>query len=241
MRRLLLTQNDGEKRWLVAVAAVLEAQAVIEGIGGHRPDAEPSIDWRPRQITGRFDVVITGVSKANAAGGVAMAYDPAQHMGVLSIGVGGALPGSGLDLGDVVLASRSIFADEGAITPSGYEDIASMGFPPDQGIGEGAMSVAISPSLLEALEPVAEAIGTVACVSTCSGTDEAAREVVRRTDAIVEAMEGAAAGLAARRVGGAASLFGEMRIISNTTGDRDRQMWRLTEAIDRLREVCSLL
>ena len=64
------------------------------------------------------------------------------------------------------------------------------------------MDVPISAVMLEALEPLAEAVGPVACVSTCSGTDEAAHEVVRRTSSLVEAMEGAAAGLAARRVGG---------------------------------------
>lgn len=241
MSRPLLAQIDGVKRWLLAVAAPREAQAVVEGLSGTRLREEPPIAWSATSITDRFDVVVTGVGKANASGGVARAYEPATHAGVISIGVGGALPGCEAKLGATILANSSIFGDEGAITPGGYEEIASLGFPPNQGMGDGSMGVEISASLLEALGPAAEAVGPVACVSMCSGTDGAAREIAARTSAIVEAMEGAAAGLATRRIGGASALFAELRVISNTTGDRDRQVWRLSEAIEGLRELSALL
>lgn len=82
------------------------------------------------------------------------------------------------------------------------------------------------------------AVGRIATVSTCSGTDAAAGEVVRRTGAIVEAMEGAAVGLVAHRLG---VRFGEVRVVSNTTGSRTRQVWDLRGALARLSDVASAL
>ena len=57
--------------------------------------------------------------------------------------------------------------------------------------------------------------GPTATGAQCSGTEAAAREIVRRTGAVAEAMEGAAVVHAARRLGTAGI---ELRVISNTTG-----------------------
>ena len=73
--------------------------------------------------------------------------------------------------------------------------------------------------------------GPIATVATCSGTGTAAEEVVARTGAIAEAMEGAAVVHAARRQRVPAI---ELRVVSNTTGDRDRQRWDLTGALSVL-------
>ncbi|MGA1045489.1 MAG: hypothetical protein ACO3ZY_09835, partial [Phycisphaerales bacterium] len=70
-------------------------------------------------------------------------------------------------------------------------------------------------------------VGVIATVATCSGTDRLASEVVRRTGAIAEAMEGAAVLHAARRLGAPAI---EVRAISNTTGDRPEQRWEIARA-----------
>jgi futalosine hydrolase len=83
--------------------------------------------------------------------------------------------------------------------------------------------------LLECLDtPIVSAIATV---STCSGTDAAATEIAHRTGAAAEAMEGAAVGLVAFRHKVA---FAEVRVISNTTGDRSRQVWALEESLAEL-------
>ena len=70
--------------------------------------------------------------------------------------------------------------------------------------------------------------GPIATVATCSGTDAAAESVARRTGAVAEAMEGAAVVHAARRLGVPAI---ELRVISNTTGDREDQEWDLAGAL----------
>jgi futalosine hydrolase len=76
-------------------------------------------------------------------------------------------------------------------------------------------------------------VQAIATVSTCSGTNALAREIVTRTGAEVEAMEGAAVGLVASRLGVG---FAEVRVISNTTGDRGSQQWDLPGALAALRE-----
>ena len=207
-------------RVLLIVAAGIEADAVLNGLGARGP---APAEWTPEKIGDRFELVVSGVGKAAAAGAAARFLDPAAHAAVVSLGVAGALPGSGLSIGDTVCATRAVFADEGFETPDGFTDISSAGFPPGP---EGGMGVACRAELIDALTPITDAAGPVATVSTCAGTDALAAAVAARTGAIAEAMEGGAVGVSAWRVG-CAVWFSELRVISNTTGDRDRQEWDL--------------
>ena len=68
-------------------------------------------------------------------------------------------------------------------------------------------------------------------VGDWESADEAARQVVQRTGATAEGMEGAAVALVAVRH---ALAFAELRVISNTTGRRAGQVWKLPEALARL-------
>lgn len=211
--------------WLVCVAAEKEADAILRGLGVRET---PTL-WDPIPIA-QAEVLLTGVGKSAAAAGVARFFDPARHAGVLSVGIAGALPGSGLNMGDTVLANPSVFADEGAITPRGFLSLDAMGF------GRDAPPTLPDDTSRAALTPLADRLGPVATVSVCSGVDSWAAETARRTGAIAEAMEGAAAALAARRVDPDAR-FAELRVISNTTGDRSRQIWDLAGALARLGDL----
>lgn len=227
-------------RFLLAVAAPAEVRAVLRGLGSARSDDAPA--WTARACPGPFDLIETGVGKGCAAGGVAHCFHPTRHVGVISLGIAGVLPGSDATIGTVILASSSVYADEGASTPSGFVDIASMGFGPDP--HRAVIRVECDAFLREQLTPVADRVGGVATVSTCSGTDELAHEVTQRTGAIAEAMEGAAVGFTVRRLGlatGASPAFAELRVISNTTGDRARQVWDLPRALSRLEQLGSQL
>lgn len=233
--RALLDTSRG--RWLLVIAAPGEARA-IAGALSVEVDETP---WSITPIAERFDALVSGVGKANAAGAVAHALDPSRHAGVLSIGIGGALP-DGMDgwrcaIGDVVCASESVFADEGVRTPTGFEDVASMGFPP---IGDG-VSIACDEHALKHVHALGDVVGPIATVSTCSGTIALAGDISSRTSALCEGMEGAAVGLAAKRVAGEDFPFLEMRVISNTTGDRGSQRWEIARALDRLGEVARVL
>ncbi len=180
-----------------------------------------------------FDVLCTGVGKSNAAGATARFFDPDAHRGVLCVGIAGALPGSGLELCDAVVASRSVFADEGIGTDDGLISMADAGFG---AFADGSMGHDHDPQLLARIAPLVDRTGVVACVSWCSGTDHCATAVARRTGAIAEAMEGAAVSLAATRVMPAVATA-EIRVISNTTGARANQRWALDDALDRLGDV----
>jgi hypothetical protein len=53
---------------------------------------------------------------------------------------------------------------------------------------------------------------------------------------MVEAMEGFSCALAARRINPDAR-FAEIRVVSNTTGDRARQRWDLDRALARMAKL----
>lgn len=221
------------RRVLVAVAAEVECRSVLKGLG--YPDIPVPRRWTWASA-GPWDVLHTGVSKSNAAAATALALDPKIHAAVVSIGIAGAYPpGNVAMLGTTLAATTSMLADEGVTTPDGFRDCASLGFP----LFEGAFEAAIGdPHLLDAIEPHVETSGPVATVSACSGTDHLALMTSARTGAIAECMEGAAVGLVAGRQGVA---FLELRTISNTTGDRDRQSWDIPLALERLSDLASRL
>lgn len=238
MTRLLDPVLAG-RRVLLVVAVEAEANAVRRGLE-QRP-AQPAPRWARVELNHRFDMIVSGVGKANAAGATAHALDPMRHAVVLNLGVAGALPRepAALDLGAVILGTRSTFADEGMHVPGqhGFRSLAQMGFAPLPDPADG-MSVHADPALLEALAPVAAARAAIATVSTCSACDALAAEMVRRTGAEAEAMEGAAVGTSAQALG---LRFLEIRAISNTTGDRDAQRWDISAALDSLARVAAAL
>lgn len=219
---------------LVCVASHKEAAAVLRGLGAPESAAHAP-DWTLLRAPGAcdsLDVIITGVGKANAAAATMRAIQPLRHRLVLSLGIGGLLPGREALLGAAVLATSSVFADEGALTPGAFVDVGAMGFPPAPGVQ--GVSMPTDRRSLRSLRVLVDEIGGVATVSTCSGTDALAHEIARRTGAMVEAMEGAAVALVAHRLG---VPFGELRVISNTTGDRGAQRWDMSAALSALERV----
>lgn len=218
----------GDGRVLFAIAAPAEWGAVAAGLGANAVQPRP---WTAAALSSFIDGVLTGVGKANAAGAVARVLDPGRHRLVLSLGVAGALGQGGPAIGDAVCSTASIFADEGLETGEGFRTCAEMGFPLGEFQGN---AVPPDAGLVGLLKPVCAAAGPVATVSTCSGTDARRDQVVARTGAIAEAMEGAAIGLVAARLG---VPFAELRVISNTTGARSRQVWDLKRALGALTDL----
>jgi futalosine hydrolase len=228
------------RRALLVVAVDAEANAIRRGLG--LPD-HPHAPWSRTEINECFDLVVTGVGKSNAAGGTARTLDPIRHAAVLNLGIAGALPRESappLPIGSTIAATRSILADEGMLAPSGFASLAQMGFAPIASAEHGSdgMSVTVHGPLLDALAPLVDATGPIATVSTCSANDGLAHDTAQRTGALAEAMEGAAVGTVALALG---VPFLELRAISNTTGDRERQEWNIRAAFDALSRVASML
>ena len=120
-------------------------------------------------------VVTSGVGRTNAAAATTEAilrHGPFDC--VLSAGVAGALPGGGLAIGGVVVASSCLYVEEGLFTPGGFTDITALGLA----LGDFAGNVVPVDGRLLALLQERFAVGPIATVATCSGSDPAAKEVV---------------------------------------------------------------
>lgn len=182
-------------------------------------------------------ILAAGVGRTNASAATTRALvEDGPFDAVLSVGVAGALPGiePPLDPGALVIGSESVYHEEGLLVPDGFLDMTGLGFP--LGPFEGNR-VPADPGLLESLRNLGTC-GPIATVASCSGTDEAALEVHRRTSALVEAMEGAAV-LHAALLQGVPAI--ELRVVSNTTGDRDQQVWDLPAAFEGLATAMPLV
>lgn len=250
----LTAQGDAripaQRPWLLVCAAPAEGRAVSLALDPARfssPDSTP-VRWRSVPLHEQFDLLVTGVGKANASAGVARALDPSRHVGVINLGVCGALPRSKLNLLDTVLATASVYADEGVQTPDRFITMGECGFPPAMGVPTPTtaradpMSVPCDPRLVKSLARVSQKHGVIATVSSCSGRNRSALLVTARTGAIAEAMEGAAVGFTVTRLAAEHStplMFAELRIVSNTTGTRSRQRWDLPGALEKLTCVTS--
>lgn len=191
--------------------------------------------WGIVEIAPGVDLLHLGVSKSNAAGALATTLAThRRYAAVVNAGIAGSLPDGhefALQPTDTVVATRCVFADEGIVTPAGYQSVAAMGFPINS-TGEDAF--ACDARLIDAFTPLVTAAGDIATVSTCSGTDALARAVAVRTKAIAETMEGAACALVCHRLG---IPFVEVRAISNYTGDRAKQAWDIKGALASLERL----
>lgn len=216
----------------------MEARALVQG----RPLLLDEAGWVEHRLDEECGLAVCGVGKANAAACTACLIrgSPLDSIGcVISIGIAGALPGQPEPaIGDSVAATQSVFADEGVRTPDGFLTCEQLGFPlwgPETSDPRHAQHAA---GLRAVLAGSCTRSGVIATVSSCSGTYRAAAEVVERTGAIAEGMEGAGVALVARRLG---VHGGEVRAISNTTGDRPGQRWDIPAGLAELGAVFARL
>lgn len=189
---------------LVCVATDLEGEILRQRLG-----AAPGIE-----------IVRMGFGPVNAAHAVTLVIAREKPGAIVVCGVGGAYPESGLRVGDVACAATECYGDLGAASPTGFLDMRAMGFP----IVDAP--VPLYNELPMHVFPVQKRAGFVT-VTTCTGTDAAARALEARTGGAVENMEGAAVAHVAHLHG---VPVGEIRGISNIVTDRDTSTWRLKEA-----------
>jgi futalosine hydrolase len=178
-----------------------------------------------------------GVGKANAAATTALLLDNLNPEAVLCFGCAGAYPGSGLQIGDLLLASEEIYGDEGAMTSDGFLDMEGLGFPLAEADGERWFNrFPTDPELLGRNQRLVAAqsgkgrrvaVGPLVTVSTCSGSTALGSELAQRTGGLGENMEGAAVAQLCVRF---SVPFFEVRGISNLVEDRDPSRWELATA-----------
>ncbi|MER6753373.1 futalosine hydrolase [Micromonospora echinofusca] len=211
---------------LVVTAVPAEAEAVRAGL----PD--PSTVVLPVGVGPAVAAATTArlLALAEAAG--------RSYRGVVSAGVAGGFAGRA-EVGATVLGSVSVAADLGAESPAGFLPVDELGMPPEW-LG-GGLALAADPGLLAALRaglPTAT-VGAVLTVSTVTGT-AASTDALRRRhpDAVAEAMEGYGVAVAAAQAG---VPFAELRTVSNPVGPRDRDAWRMREALAALTTAAAAL
>ena len=228
--------NDPRPAPLALICSVpLEAEPLQALLLEPKPFAvgrRPAVSGR---LEGREVVVISGgMGKTNAAQALTALLETREVAGVVGFGVGGAYHGSGLEPGDVAIATSEIYGDEGVAAPQGWLTTREIGIPLlEQGALRNFNEFPIAPPRLAAavralraagIVPVA---GTFVTVSCCSGTAARGEELARRFGAICESMEGAAYAHVAALY---EIPFLELRGISNLVEDRDLSRWRLSDA-----------
>lgn len=74
-------------------------------------------------------LVASGAGKVNAAHAATIMIERFGPELIINFGVGGAYPDSGLGIGDIAVADREIYGDEGIILRKGFKDLRFMGLP----------------------------------------------------------------------------------------------------------------
>ncbi|WP_442952309.1 MULTISPECIES: futalosine hydrolase [unclassified Paenibacillus] len=155
---------------------------------------------------------------------------------VVSTGIGGGFPGRAA-VGSLVVADAMVAADLGSQTPDGFLSVDELGFGSSRVAADAALAARLRHELQRA--GLAVSGGTAVTVSTATGTAETAAELLRRVpDAATEGMEGFGVATAAQQFGVPAL---ELRAISNAVGPRDRDAWRIKDALDALQAASSIL
>ncbi len=146
---------------------------------------------------------------------------------VLLCGSGGSYPKSGLQNGDLAVASEEICGDLGVATETSFIPLEQLDIPYQAELMPALRQrFPLSPqltALAQQLLPEA-AFGPFVTVNCCSGHPSLSEELLKRTGGICENMEGAAAAQVCAEFN--IPLL-ELRGISNPTGTRDCDQWDL--------------
>ncbi|MCX4489587.1 futalosine hydrolase [Streptomyces anulatus] len=217
-------------RVLVVTAVPVERDAVTRAFGG-TPETV-ALPGAELHRLGAFDVLAGGAGPAAAAAATAFALAsgssaPEPYGLVVSAGIGGAFTPL-TPLGSLVVASDIVAADLGADTPDGFLPVTALGFGRDR--------FAPPPALVRKVAATTgAAAGPVLTVSTVTGTAERAGALLAaHPGALAEAMEGFGVAEAAAR---AEVPVLELRAVSNAVGPRDRDAWRIGDALAALTEA----
>lgn len=194
------------------------------------------------------DVVyaVSGVGKTNAAHAATLLIERFSPKGIMLFGVGGAYPHAGLKVGDIAVAEREIYGDEGVLDRDGFHGSDFIGIPLlKRGIRRYFNRFPLDRKLVATAIEASERIthhsllitikcGNFVTVSACTGTRKRARELEIKHKAICESMEGAA-------VAHVCAMYGiplmEIRGISNIVEDRDKGKWDIKLAAQNCQKV----
>ncbi|WLQ41559.1 futalosine hydrolase [Streptomyces laculatispora] len=214
-------------RVLVVTAVPVERDAVTRAFGDGSEVSVRRVPGAEIHRAGPFDVLAGGAGPAAAAAAAAFGLVSDRYDLVISAGIGGGFAGVA-PVGALVVAGRIAAADLGAETPAGFVPVTELGFGRDRHHPPR--------SLVRAVAAATGAVtGDILTVSTVTGSAErAAALLAAHPGAAAEAMEGFGVAEAAG-LSGVAVL--EIRAVSNAVGPRDRDAWRIGDALAALTDA----
>lgn len=183
---------------------------------------------------------ISGMGKTNAAHTVTLLIEKFSPSCILNFGIGGAYPSSGLKVGDIAVAEKEVYADEGVLLKDGLHSLEVTGIPLLKARGrcyfnEFPVDKRLSRLAVKASATVAHCrSGVFLTVSACTGTRKRAGELVRRFSPLCENMEGAAIAHICRLYG---IPFVEIRGISNIVENRNKEKWDIKLAAENCQKT----
>ena len=189
---------------------------------------------------------ISGMGKTNASHAATLLIERFSPRIIINFGIGGAYPSSDLRVGDVAIADKEIYGDEGLWLKDGFHTVDSTGIPflkkgRRKYFNEFPLHPPIPPSVASRTDlargggrGVKIKSGAFVTVSASTGTNKRAKELEKRFNAICENMEGAA-------VAHVCAIYGipmiEVRGISNIVEDRNRGKWDIKTASENLQRL----
>ena len=221
---------------IVTAATRMELSQLIEDLRAAPLSGVGHLRVHRAEVSGREVLLAqTGIGKVNAASAATLLLERYTPELMINTGCGGAFTGCDLAVGDLAFAQSETFADEGVQTPQGWRGLDLIGIPILKREGEAIFNTLPLPATVAeaavefaAQERFPARLGPFLTVSSCSGTNSQAEELLRRFPGICENMEGAA-------VAQVATMYGvpllEVRGISNYVEDRDLSRWDLKRAV----------
>lgn len=213
-------ENRTDLRILIMTSVEAEKLALLRGLEGDS----------------RFAVCIAGVGAVAAAIHTTRAIADGEYDMIINAGIAGGFVGQA-DIGSLVIASDIIAADLGAESPGGFLSIDELGF----GSARVAVATEQARNLAErcAASGIRVKLAPILTCSTATGTQQTAERLAATyAGAAAEAMEGFG-------VASAAALHRipvlEVRAISNAVGPRNRDAWRIPDALQTLEAVAKIM
>lgn len=199
----------------------------LKRLSGH-----PFTIYQGQMKNNKISLIISGIGKTNAASASTYILNKISPDLLILFGIAGAYPYSGLSIGDLVIAEKEFYGDEGIVMKDGFYGLDLIGIPVlKKGRRIIFNELPLNKALIRRVKKIIKQpvkAGNFITLSSITGTNDRAIQLARRFNALCENMEGAA-------VAQVCKIFKrdliEIRGISNIVEDRDRSRWNIKAAI----------
>lgn len=249
MVKLAKVKGLKDKRFIGLLSAVpFEGSVILKNLKKVSDKVSGDVTFYNGKIHNKSVIYLTsGIGKTNASHATTILIEKFSPGVIIHFGVGGAYPSSGLKTGDIAVAEKEIYGDEGVCLKDGFRTSEVIGIPflvksKKKYFNEFPLDKKLLEKALDSFNLVTHHVspitkiksGPFVTVSTSTGTFKRARELEKKYNALCENMEGAA-------VAHICTLYGiplvEIRGISNIVEDRNKKKWNLKLAAENCQKM----